>query len=144
MSTVSRIARALRRYGLTVRLVAVLGIVVVAGAAAVSSALLGRSATATALIAVLVTVAVAGLVETRRRSAVTDRGMRDLRVMVEQTQRRLMVAAEHERVAAADRHQVLSAEISALRGLLGERAGADDPQDTPVATIPIPTSLRNL
>ena len=34
MSTVSRIARILRRYGLTVRLVAVLGIVVVAGAAA--------------------------------------------------------------------------------------------------------------
>jgi hypothetical protein len=89
-------------------------------------------------------VAVAGLVETRRRSTVTDRALRDLRVTVEQTQRRLMVAAEHERVAAADRHQVLSAEISALRGLPGERAGADDPQDTPVATIPIPTSLRNL
>jgi hypothetical protein len=152
MITASRLVRTLRRRGLTARLVAVLGIVAVTGAGAVASALLGRATTAIALLAVLVTVAALGLLELRRRAGVADRGIRELRVIVEQTQRRLVVAAEHERVAAADRHRLLTAEISALRRQLAAPGEPDDASgntpdnasDTPVATIPIATSLRNL
>jgi hypothetical protein len=97
----------LARYGCTPRQAGVVAVVLPAGAGAVGAALLDRVAVATALIAVLATVAALALVQAQRRSTADRRLIRNLQIVVEETQRRLMVVAEHERVAAADRHQTL-------------------------------------
>jgi hypothetical protein len=97
----------LARYGFTERQAAAVGVVLPVGAGAVVTALLDRLTVAIALIAVLLTVATLAMVQARRRTAADRQVLRNLQVVVEETQRRLMVVAEHERVAAADRHQTL-------------------------------------
>jgi hypothetical protein len=119
----------LARYGFTERQAAAVALILPVGTGAVCAALLGRSAVANALIAVLVTAAALAAVQARRRSAADRQVIRNVQIVVEETQRRLLVAAEHERVAAADRHQVL---LDALE------------RNQQVATIAIPASLRHV
>ena len=103
------VTRSLR--GLTLRQLITVVVVLPVGAGAAVAALLGNLRLATALIAVLLTIATIGLLQLRRRVAAAHQANRqlhkDLRVVVEQAQRRLVGVAEHERVAGADRHKVL-------------------------------------
>jgi hypothetical protein len=115
----------LARYGFTERQAAAVAVVLPVGAGAVAAALLGRVAPATALIAVLVTGAALASVQAHRRTAADRQVIRNLQVVVEETQRRLMVVAEHERVAAADRHQRL---IEALENALRPVTPPSQPQ----------------
>lgn len=105
----SSVTRSLQ--GLTLRQLITVVVVLPVGAGAAVAALLGNLRLATALIAVLLTIATIGLLQLRRRVAAahhTNRQLhKDLRVVVEQSQRRLVGAVEHERVAGADQHKAL-------------------------------------
>jgi len=84
--------------------------VICAGVAAASAA--GQAAVATSLLAVLLAAALAGVLYLSRRIGRLHRAnqssVRDLRVVVEQFQRRVVAAIEKERLTAGDRHQELS------------------------------------
>jgi predicted O-methyltransferase YrrM len=81
-----------------------LGVVVAAGT--------GHAAVATSLLAVLLAAALAGVLYLSRRIGGVHRAnqasVRDLRIVVEQLQRRVVAAIEKERLAAGDRHSELS------------------------------------
>jgi len=72
----------------------------------------GLAAVATSLLAVLLAAALAGVLYLSRRIGGVHRAnqasVRDLRIVVEQLQRRVVAAIEKERLAAGDRHQELS------------------------------------
>jgi predicted O-methyltransferase YrrM len=110
MNSVSRL-----RQSLTLRQAATIALVSPLGIAAVSASLTGRADIAGALIGALITLTVLGLLQVRRRVAHAQQSTRamvkDVRAVLEQTQRRLVDALEQERLAAADREQVL---LSAL------------------------------
>jgi predicted O-methyltransferase YrrM len=106
MNSVSRL-----RQSLTLRQAATIALVSPLGIAAVWASLTGRADIADALIGALITLTVLGLLQVRRRVAHAQQSTRilvkDVRTVLEQTQRRLVDALERERLAAADREQVL-------------------------------------
>jgi predicted O-methyltransferase YrrM len=120
-----------RRYakrlsGLSVRqLTGLLGGAVVCAGVAVS-AVTGQAAVATCLLAVLLAGAVAGVVFLSRRiggvQQTTQDSVRDLRLVVEQVQRRVLASVERERLAAGDRHLELTEALARTERLTGRGA----------------------
>ena len=92
---------------------------------AVTSAV-GQAAVATSLLAVLLAAAVAGVLYVARRIGGLHRAnqasVRDLRIVVEQLQRRVVAAIERERLTAGDRHQELSDAVARTERLTPLRA----------------------
>jgi Mrp family chromosome partitioning ATPase len=105
-----------RLHSLSSRQVVTLGLtlVVCAGVAVASAA--GQVALAISLLALLVVAALGGVVFLIRRVRLlhhaSQASVRDLRIVVEQLQRRVVAAVEKERLAAGDRHQELSDAIA--------------------------------
>jgi predicted O-methyltransferase YrrM len=122
MNGVSRLRQllTLRQAG-TIALVSPLGIAVVA------ASLTGRQWLADALIGGLLTLAILGLLQVRRRVGDAQQNnrvlLKEVRTVVEQTQRRLVEVAERERLAGADRQQLLLAELGRAQRR-SERAAA--------------------
>jgi predicted O-methyltransferase YrrM len=111
MNGVSRLRQLLTlRQAVTIALVSPLGIAVVV------AALTGHERVADALIGILVTLAILGLLQVRRRVADAQQSnramLKEVRTVVEQTQRRLVDAVEQERLAGVDRQQFLLAELA--------------------------------
>ena len=83
----------------------------------------GHAAVATSLLAVLLAGALVGVVHLSRRIGGLHRAnqasVRDLRVVVEQLQRRVVAAVEKERLAAGDRHQELGEALARTERLAG-------------------------
>jgi predicted O-methyltransferase YrrM len=83
----------------------------------------GHPAIATSLLAVLLAGALVGVVHLSRRIGGLHRAnqasVRDLRLVVDQLQRRLVAAVEKERLAAGDRHQELSDGLARTERLAG-------------------------
>src|SRR3954470_7870298 len=94
------------------------------GVAVASAA--GRAAVATSLLALLLVAVPAGVIHLSRRLGGVVRAnreaVRDLRVLVEQVQRRVIAAVEKERLAAGDRHQELTEALSRAERLTGRGA----------------------
>ncbi|MCU7723680.1 class I SAM-dependent methyltransferase [Actinoplanes sp. KI2] len=94
------------------------------GVAVASAA--GRAALATSLLALLLVAVPAGVIHLSRRLGGVGRAnreaVRDLRVLVEQVQRRVIAAVEKERLAAGDRHQELTEALSRAERLTGRGA----------------------
>lgn len=91
------------------------------GVAVASAA--GQSAVATSLLAALLAGALVGVVHLSRRIGGVQRAnqdaVRDLRVVVEQLQRRVVAAVERERLAAGDRHQEIADALARGERLAG-------------------------
>ncbi|MEU4156574.1 class I SAM-dependent methyltransferase [Actinoplanes sp. NPDC026670] len=126
MSKLSRIRRRLPRLtGPQVVVTAAAG-VVCAGAAA--TALTGRTGIATALLALLGAIILAGLMLLFRRLARVQKAglaaQRDLRTTVEEMQRRLVAAVERERLTAGDRHLELAEAIARVKLVTDRKAGS--------------------
>jgi predicted O-methyltransferase YrrM len=102
---------------------AVMG-VICAGVAVAATA--GQTAIATSLLAVLLAAALAWVVYLARRIGSLHRAnqasVRDLRIVVEQLQRRVVAAIEKERLAAGDRHQELTDAVARSERLTGRGA----------------------
>ncbi|MFC7275128.1 class I SAM-dependent methyltransferase [Paractinoplanes rhizophilus] len=102
----------------------VLAAAIGAGVAVASAA--GRAALATSLLALLLVAVPAGVIHLTRRVAGVGRAnreaVRDLRLLVEQLQRRVIAAVEKERLAAGDRHQELTESLSRAERLTGRGA----------------------
>ncbi|GIF18592.1 putative O-methyltransferase YrrM [Actinoplanes tereljensis] len=100
-------------------------IVTVAAGVAVASAA-GRAALATSLVALLLVAVTAGVLHLSRRiggvNRATQDAVRDLRVVVEQLQRRVIASVEKERLAAGDRHQELTEALARNERLTGRGA----------------------
>ena len=83
----------------------------------------GHAALATSLLAVLLAGALGGVVHLSRRIGAMHRAnqasVRDLRIVVDQLQRRVVAAVEKERLAAGDRHQELSDALARTERLAG-------------------------
>jgi len=98
---------------------------VVAGVWAAAAA--GRQGLATSLVAVLLLGVLLGILHLSRWMAglyrANQAANRDLRVVVEQMQRRVVAAVEKERLTAGDRHQELTRSIT--RGLRQNGHGTD-------------------
>jgi len=98
--------------------------VVCAGVAAASLA--GQVAVATSLLAVLLAATLAGILHLSRRIGGLHRSeqasIRDLRIVVDQLQRRVVGAVEKERLAAGDRHQELIETIARTERLTPQGA----------------------
>jgi predicted O-methyltransferase YrrM len=115
-----------RLSGLSVRQLAGLlgGGLICAGVAV--AAMTGQAAVATCLLALLLTGAVAGVVFLSRRIAgvhrATQDSVRDLRLVVEQVQRRVLASVERERLAAGDRHLELTEALARTERLTGRGA----------------------
>jgi predicted O-methyltransferase YrrM len=119
--------RSVRRLsGLSVRQLGglLLGALLCLGVAAASLA--RQAAVATCLLALLPAGALAGVVYLARRLREVDRAtqesVRDLRVVVEQVQRRVLASVERERLAAGDRHQELTEVLARTERLTGRGA----------------------
>jgi predicted O-methyltransferase YrrM len=101
---------------LTVRQAVTIALVSPLGVAVVVAALTGNERVADALIGVLVTVTILGLLQVRRRVGEAQQGnktlLKEVRAVVEQTQRRLVDAVEQERLAGVDRQRILLAELA--------------------------------
>jgi predicted O-methyltransferase YrrM len=112
-----RLARLGRRQaaGLLVLGMACLGIAI--------AALAGQPAVAWSLLAVLLAVAMAGVLLLARRLGGQHRAsqasIQDLRVVVEQLQRRVIAAVEKERLTAGDRHLELTEALARAERLAG-------------------------
>jgi predicted O-methyltransferase YrrM len=111
MNAVSRLRQSLTlRQAVMIALVSPLGIVVVV------ASFTGHPRVVDALLGILVTCAILGIIELRSRvsdAQQTNRTLlREVRTVVEQTQRRLVDAVEQERLAGADRHQLVLAELA--------------------------------
>ncbi|GAB1693949.1 class I SAM-dependent methyltransferase [Krasilnikovia sp. M28-CT-15] len=109
---VTRLHSLTSRQGLALIAIALLCV----GTAAVS--VTGQQAAATTLLAGLLGIALLGLLLVARRLGALRRGhhahlaaLRDMRVLVEETQRRVVAAVERERIAAADRHRDMMARL---------------------------------
>lgn len=118
MTSLARFGRrqAKRLHSLSSRQAAGLALIgAVCAGVAVASAL-GRPGVATTLLAVLLAATLAGVVHLSRRLGGLQRAqqtaLQDLRVVVDQLQRRVVAAVEKERLAAGDRHQELSDAIA--------------------------------
>jgi predicted O-methyltransferase YrrM len=89
-----------------------LGVLAVIGVGVAVASAAGHAGVATSLLAVLLAAAVAGVLYLSRRIGGLHRAnqasLRDLRIVVEQLQRRVVSAIEKERLTAGDRHQELS------------------------------------
>lgn len=115
-----------RLSGLSVRQLAGLlaGVLICAGVAV--AGVLGRPAVATCLLALLLAGAVAGMVRLSGRIGgvhrATQESMRDLRLVVEQAQRRVLASVERERLAAGDRHLELTEALARTERLTGRGA----------------------
>jgi predicted O-methyltransferase YrrM len=115
-----------RLSGLSVRQLAGLcgGVVICAGVAV--AAVIGQAAVATCLLALLLAGAVAGVVHLSRRIGGVQRStqdsVRDLRLVVEQVQRRVLASVERERLAAGDRHLELTEALARTERLTGRGA----------------------
>jgi len=98
---------------------------VVCSGVAVASAV-GQAAIATCLLALLLGGALAGVVHLSRRiggvNRATQESVRDLRLVVEQLQRRVIASVEKERLAAGDRHQELTELLARTERLTGRGA----------------------
>lgn len=93
--------------------------------AVVAASVAGLVALATSLLAVLLTAALAGVVHLSRRIGGLHRANQaaigDVRVVVDQLQRRVVAAVEKERLAAGDRHLEVVDALAQVRP-----RGADD------------------
>jgi predicted O-methyltransferase YrrM len=114
MSSLARFGRrqAKRLHSLTSRQAAVLLLIAAACAGVAAASALGRPGIASTLLAVLLAATLAGLLHLSRRLGGLHRSqqasLQDLRVVVDQLQRRVVAAVEKERLAAGDRHQELT------------------------------------
>jgi predicted O-methyltransferase YrrM len=112
--------------GLSRRQVAGLAVATALGAGVAVASAAGRAALATSLLALLLVAIPAGVIHLARRIAGVGRSnrdaVRDLRVLVEQLQRRVIAAVEKERLAAGDRHQELAESMSRAERLTGRGA----------------------
>jgi predicted O-methyltransferase YrrM len=115
-----------RLSGLSARELAVLLGGALIGAGVAVSAMTGQAAVATGLLGVLLAGAVAGAVLLARRIGgvhrATQESVRDLRLVVEQAQRRVLASVERERLAAGDRHLELTEALSRTERLTGRGA----------------------
>ena len=95
-----------------------------AGVAVASVA--GQGAVATCLLALLLAAVLAGVVLLSRRirggQRATQESVRELRVVVEQLQRRVIASVEKERLAAGDRHLELTEALARAERLTGRGA----------------------
>jgi predicted O-methyltransferase YrrM len=99
-------------------------VVICAGVAV--AAVTGQAAVATCLLALLSAGAVAGVVHLSHRIGGVQRAtrdsVRDLRLVVEQVQRRVLASVERERLAAGDRHLELTETLARAERLTGRGA----------------------
>lgn len=115
-----------RLSGLSVRQLASLlgGLVICAGVAVAAAT--GQAAVATCLLALLLAGAMAGVVDLARRiggvQTATQDSVRDLRLVVERVQRRVLASVERERLAAGDRHLELTEALARTERLTGRGA----------------------
>jgi predicted O-methyltransferase YrrM len=111
MNAVSRL-----RQALTLRQAIMIGLVSPLGIAVVVASFTGHQRVVDALLGVLATCAILGILQVRRRVADAQQShrtlLREVRTVVEQTQRRVVDAVEQERLAGADRHQQVLAELA--------------------------------
>jgi predicted O-methyltransferase YrrM len=112
--------QAVRLHSLTSRQAIGLGVMAALCVGVAVASATGHVAVATSALALLLAATLAGVVHLSRRVRALHRAeqasVRDLRIVVEQLQRRLMAAVEKERLAAGDRHQeVLDAVARAER-----------------------------
>jgi predicted O-methyltransferase YrrM len=114
MSSLARFGRrqAKRLHSLTSRQAVALSAIGVACIGVVGASALDRPGLAVSLLALLPAAALAGVVHLSRRLGSLHRAqqsaLQDLRIVVDQLQRRVVAAVERERLAAGDRHQELT------------------------------------
>jgi predicted O-methyltransferase YrrM len=114
MSSLAKFGRrqSARLHSLSTRQAVALAVMAVICAGVAVASVTGRAAIATSLLALLLAAALAGVVYLARRIGSLHRAnqasVRDLRIVVEQLQRRVVSAVEKERLAAGDRHQELT------------------------------------
>ena len=120
------VRRLLGRFGLSWRQLGGLLICAVICAGVAVASVARQAAVATCLLALLPAGALAGVVYLSRRLRGVDRAtqesVRDLRIIVEQVQRRVLASVERERLAAGDRHQELTEVLSRTERLTGRGA----------------------
>lgn len=108
--------QAKRLTGLSSRQIAVLLLMGTVCAGVAAASITGQAAIATSLLALLLAATLAGVVHLSRRIGLLHRSdqaaIRDLRIVVEQLQRRVLAAVEKERLTAGDRHQELTDAIA--------------------------------
>ncbi len=123
-SKLKRLARLV--LGLSRRQVAGLLIMAAICAGVAIAAVIGQAAVATCLLALLLAAVLAGVVHLSRRIGrahrATQASVRDLRLVVEQLQRRVIASVEKERLAAGDRHQELTEVLARTERLTGRGA----------------------
>ncbi|BFU42857.1 class I SAM-dependent methyltransferase [Krasilnikovia sp. MM14-A1004] len=118
MSTLLRFARGqiARLHSLTSRQGMALTAIVVLCLGVAGASAAGQGAVAMTLLAGLLGAALVGLMQVSRRLGGLIRAhrasLRDLRVLLEETQRRMVATGETERVAAATRHRDLTARLA--------------------------------
>ena len=122
-----QVGRLVRRVpGLTSRQALGLTVMAVICTGVAVASITGRTAIATSLLALLLAATLAGVVHLSRRIGGLHRAeqgsIRDLRVVVEQLQRRVIAAVEKERLAAGDRHQELTDQIARTERLTPDTA----------------------
>ncbi|MGX6604148.1 class I SAM-dependent methyltransferase [Micromonosporaceae bacterium Da 78-11] len=112
--------------GLSSRQAAGLLVMVVICAGIAVAAVTGQAAVATCLLALLLAGTLAGVLLLTRRIGgmhrTTQDALRDLRVVVEQLQRRVIASVEKERLAAGDRHLELTEALARTERLTGRGA----------------------
>ena len=90
------------------------------------ASLAGQAAVATCLLALLLLAVPAGVMYLSRRvggvNRNTQNAVRDLRILVEQLQRRVIASVEKERLAAGDRHRELTEALARTERLTGRGA----------------------
>jgi predicted O-methyltransferase YrrM len=112
--------------GLSARQAAGLGVLAVICAGVAAAAVAGQAAVATCLLALLLVATIGGVVLLARRIGkmhrATQHAVGELRVVVEQLQRRVIASVEKERLAAGDRHQELTEAVARAERLTGRGA----------------------
>lgn len=141
---------------LTVRQATALAVAAVLISGLLVAAALGRPATATALVGLLVGLGLAGLVQVQRRTARETNSARaqltgeittvraqvnDLAERLEVVQRQVVANVENERLAGSDRHLELLASLGRIEAALRRLStGADT--ETPSEAPPEPHATR--
>jgi predicted O-methyltransferase YrrM len=124
MSKLKRLAKFL--LGLSSRQVAGLLVTALICAGVAVASLAGQAAVATCLLALLLLALPAGVMYLSRRVGGANRNTQaavgDLRVLVEQLQRRVIASVEKERLAAGDRHRELTEALARTERLTGRGA----------------------
>jgi predicted O-methyltransferase YrrM len=130
MSSLVRFGRrqSARLHSLSSRQAVALALTVLLCAGVAVSSAAGQAAVATSLLALLLVATLAGVVFLARRIGrlhqANQASVRDLRIVVEQLQRRVVAAIEKERLTAGDRHQELTDIIMRTDRLTGRGAEA--------------------